>query len=358
MRLDPKKLSQKSANLLFKMNNRLVGQDRGVRYLVRAIQKLEAGIQDPRKPLCTLLLMGPTGVGKTEMIHALAESLLLDWKGVTEIDCAEYQREHEISKLIGSPPGYVGDKTEPRLSQRNIDQYQTTTRKINIVLFDEIEKADGALHDLLLGILSKGEITLGDGKKTDFTQTVVAMTCNLGSNKTTELLKGPKYGFVSRTQRDNLDQNIYVNSKEAAKKFFRPEFMNRIDKLIVCRSLDENSLSRILHLELNKVQRRLFLGSDGDKTIPIIFTVSKDAKAFLLKEGTSEEYGARELKRAIERFVTEPLSALLATRQIKVGDRLAIGFEDGGLVFNSTQDLSLIVPPVPYVGSKPEDLVN
>ncbi|HXI61190.1 MAG TPA: AAA family ATPase, partial [Pyrinomonadaceae bacterium] len=233
---------------------------------------------------------------------------------------------HEIAKLIGSPPGYLGHReTSPMLTQENLDRTHTEDVKLTLVLFDEIEKASDSLWQLLLGILDKATLTLGDNRRVDFSKCMVIMTSNLGAREMSDLISGG-IGFAPGKGAKNphdteVDQKIYRTAVEAARRKFSPEFMNRIDKVVVFRSLKEHHLRAILDLELQAVQERIML-SAGTK---FVFQCSEDAKDMLLQEGIDFKYGARHLKRAIERFLVYPLSNLVATGQIGLGDLVQIG---------------------------------
>jgi ATP-dependent Clp protease ATP-binding subunit ClpA len=280
-----------------------------------------AGMNPPNRPIGTMLFLGPTGSGKTRVIEAAAEVLYGDSHAIVKIDCAEFQHSHEIAKLIGSPPGYLGHReTSPMLTQENLDRMHTDDMKVSLVLFDEIEKASDSLWQLLLGILDKATLTLGDNRRVDFSHAMVIMTSNLGAREMSELISGG-IGFapgkgVKNPNDTEVDQKIYRTAVEAARRKFSPEFMNRIDKVVVFRSLKEHHLRLILDLELQAVQERIML-SAGTK---FVFQCSDIAKDMLLKEGLDFKYGARHLKRSVERFLVYPLSNLVATGQIGLGD--------------------------------------
>lgn len=281
-----------------------------------------------------MLFLGPTGSGKTRVVEAAAEVLFGDSHLITKIDCAEFQHSHEIAKLIGSPPGYLGHReTSPMLTQENLDRSHSDSMKMSLVLFDEIEKASDSLWQLLLGILDKATLTLGDNRRVDFSKSIVVMTSNLGAREMSEFISGgigfaPKTGVVD----NEVDQKIYRTALESAKRKFSPEFMNRIDRTIVFRSLRDEHLRQILEIELKAVQRRITEGS-GEK---FVFKCSDAAKGFLLEEGIDFKYGARHLKRSIERFLVYPLSNLIATGQVDTGDVLTVDYspEVGKLVFS------------------------
>ncbi len=303
---------------------RVIGQDRAVRSIASLYQVFQAGMTNPTRPLGTMLFLGPTGAGKTHVVEAAAEVLFGDRNAVIKIDCAEFQHSHEIAKLIGSPPGYLGHReTAPMLTQENLEKHRTERDPITLVLFDEIEKASDSLWQLLLGILDKATLTLGDNRRVDFSQAMIFMTSNLGLKEMSELITG-SIGFApaqsSSLVENDLDQKIYRTALEAARKRFSPEFMNRIDKVVVFRSLKHEQLRQILDLELKAVQRRIDEGA-GER---FTFHLTEEAKEFLLSEGIELRYGARHLKRAVERFLVNPLANLSATRQVRLGDVLIV----------------------------------
>jgi ATP-dependent Clp protease ATP-binding subunit ClpB len=317
------------------LHARVIGQDRAIRSIASLYQVFQAGMTNPTRPLGTMLFLGPTGSGKTHVVEAAAEMLFGDPNAVVKIDCAEFQHSHEIAKLIGSPPGYLGHReTTPLLTQENLEKHRTDRDPFTLVLFDEIEKASDALWQLLLGVLDKATLTLGDNRKVDFSQTMIFMTSNLGAKEMSELITG-SIGFApakgDRMVESDLDQKIYRTALDAAKRKFSPEFMNRIDKVVVFRSLKHQELCQILELELKGVQRRIEEGA-GER---FAFMLTDEAKQFLLNEGLEMRYGARHLKRTIERFLVNALANLSATGQARLGDVLVIDFDQqtGKLVF-------------------------
>src|SRR5215467_3251559 len=344
--LDPEQKSPRAQDFEERLGARIVGQERAVRRMSGLYQIFLAGMNPLNRPIGTMLFLGPTGSGKTRVIEAAAEVLFTDANAVVKIDCAEFQHSHEIAKLIGSPPGYLGHReTSPMLTQENLDRYHTERDQISFVLFDEIEKASDALWQLLLGILDKATLTLGDNRKVDFSKCMIFLTSNLGAKEMSELITGA-IGFApARSKKlvdDEVDQKIYRTASEAAKRKFSPEFMNRIDKVVVFRSLKAHHLRQILELELGMVQDRI-MKSAGEK---FVFTCSEDAKTFLLDEGIDYKYGARHLKRAIERFLVYPISNLVATGQVKTGDLVLIDFdpEVAKLTFTKEEGGALVSP--------------
>lgn len=340
--LNPDLKSPRAQDFEDRLTGLIVGQDRAVRRITGLYQIHLAGLAHPGRPIGTMLFLGPTGSGKTRVVEAAAEVLFRDANLVTKIDCAEFQHSHEIAKLIGSPPGYLGHReTSPMLTQENIDRSHSDTTKLSLILFDEIEKASDALWQLLLGILDKATLTLGDNRRVDFSRSIVIMTSNLGAREMSELISGgigfaPKGGVVDT----EVDQKIYRTAVEAARRKFSPEFMNRIDKVVVFRSLRDEHLRQILEIELRAVQDRVTSGT-GEK---FIFKCTDSAKQFLLDEGIDFKYGARHLKRAIERFLIYPLSNLIATGQVGFGDLLHVDYspEIGRLVFSKESGGAII----------------
>jgi ATP-dependent Clp protease ATP-binding subunit ClpA len=343
--LDPDQKSPRAQDFEERLTARIVGQERAVRRMSGLYQIFLAGMNPPNRPIGTMLFLGPTGSGKTRVIEAAAEVLYGDPNAFVKIDCAEFQHSHEIAKLIGSPPGYLGHReTSPMLTQENLDRMHTDDMKVSLVLFDEIEKASDSLWQLLLGILDKATLTLGDNRRVDFSKSMVIMTSNLGAREMSELISGgigfaPGKGTKSPNDTE-VDQKIYRTAVEAARRKFSPEFMNRIDKVVVFRSLKEHHLRQILDLELQAVQDRI-MQSAGTK---FVFQCSDTAKDMLMKEGLDYKYGARHLKRAVERFLVYPLSNLVATGQIGLGDLVHVDVDGirNKLIFSKSSGGALI----------------
>src|SRR5262245_29078479 len=335
--LDPEMRSSEVLDFERRLLSKVVGQDRAVQRIINMYQIYLAGMTTPGHPVGNLLFLGPTGSGKTRVVEASAEILFGSPRAFIKIDCAEFQHSHEIAKLIGSPPGYLGHReTPPLLTQEAIDQHQTDRVKMSFILFDEIEKANDALWQLLLGILDKATLTLGDNRKVDLSRCVIFMTSNLGAVEMSEMMQGG-IGFTSGVKQDevalaDLDRKLYHTALDVAKRKFSPEFMNRIDKTVVFRTLTPSDLRQVLDIELNDVQSRI-MSSQTDKQF--IFRCTAEAKEFLLREGTDIKYGARHLKRAIERHLVYPLSNLIATGQIGLGDviKIDLGLQNDKLTF-------------------------
>ena len=358
--LDPERKSPRAAEFEDKLSARIVGQERAVRRMSGLFQIYLAGMNNPSRPIGTMLFLGPTGSGKTRVVEAASEVLFSDPHSVVKIDCAEFQHSHEIAKLIGSPPGYLGHReTSPMLTQENLDKAHTDDTKLTFVLFDEIEKASDSLWQLLLGILDKATLTLGDNRRVDFSRTVVIMTSNLGAREMSEMISGG-IGFAptkaGTPKEDNeIDTKIYRTALEAAKRKFSPEFMNRIDKVVVFRSLKEHHLRRILDIELRDVQNRI-TESAGTK---FVFECTDAAKEYLLGEGIDLKYGARHLKRAIERFLVYPLSNLVATQQVETGDFVQVDYDTDAQKLTFTKQAgTMIINDAPEEESDQAPLVK
>lgn len=340
-KLDPSQTGLEATRLAAALRRLVVGQDEPVEQIVNIYQMYLAGMTGTGRPIGNLLFLGPTGTGKTRLVEALAETLVGDPRAVLKVDCAEFQHSHEIAKLIGSPPGYLGHReTHPLLSQEVLNQYHTEQNRISFVLFDEIEKASDALWNLLLGILDKATLTLGDNRRVDFSRAMIFLTSNLGAAEMNAILR-PGVGFaVSDSERrqaegeadEALYQKLARAGAEAARRRFTPEFMNRIDKIAVFRPLGGAELDQILNIEIGFLQQRIFHAANA---APFVFNLTAEARSYLLREGTDLKYGARHLKRAIERELVHPLSNLIASGQLGAGDVLRVDFdeESGGLVF-------------------------
>jgi ATP-dependent Clp protease ATP-binding subunit ClpB len=324
--LDPSKRSTDTIDFQTALRGKIVGQEEGVQALVDLYQVFRAGLNSPGRPVGNLLFLGPTGSGKTRIVEAAAEILFGDARSIIKIDCAEFQHSHEIAKLIGSPPGYLGHReTHPLITQEALAQYHKDDLKLSFLLFDEIEKASDALWQLLLGMLDKAALTLGDNRKVDLSQTVIFLTSNLGGGEIAELMQGGM-GFVQPTDQPvtGLDEKVQRTAVEAARRKFSPEFMNRLDKVVVFHPLKREQLQEVLDIELGQVQQRVLDTAKGQ----FLFRVTDAGRDFLLREGTDQRYGARHLKRAIERHVVYPLANLLATDQVTLGDLVRIDWDE------------------------------
>jgi ATP-dependent Clp protease ATP-binding subunit ClpB len=326
--LDPTRRSDQAKVFSDAMRRRVVGQDPALEKVAEIYQMFCAGLNPPGRPVGNLLFLGPTGSGKTRVVEAAAEALFGDARACIKVDCAEFQHSHEIAKLIGSPPGYLGHReTHPMITQEELGKWHTENLKLSILLFDEIEKSSDALWQLLLGVLDKATLTLGDNRRVDLSQTLIFLTSNLGATEMQTLQEGGGIGFGGgvTVMDGTLDQKIERTAAEAAKKKFTPEFLNRIDKMVVFKSLRDDHLKEILDIELGLVQGRILYA--GGMTKGFLIHTEQRAKEALLLEGTDTKYGARHLKRAIERNIVHPLANLVATNQVTLGDVVQIGYE-------------------------------
>ena len=329
--LDPTKTGREAEVLDTNLRKLIVGQDEAIEQIVNIYQMFLTGMTAPGRPIANFLFLGPTGSGKTHMVEATAESLMKNARAVIKIDCAEFQHSHEIAKLIGSPPGYLGhSETRALLSQEALNQFHTDTMRVSFVLFDEIEKASDALWNLLLGILDKATLTLGDARSVDFSRAMIFMTSNLGATEMSAIMN-PKLGFNVRAQQSKavvVDEKLNIkmarSGAEAARRNFTPEFINRLDRIVTFQALGTEHLRKILDIELNMVQQRIFKASPERS---FVFHATDSAKHFLLQEGTDLNYGARHLKRAIERLLVQPMSNLIATEQVRGGDWIRADFD-------------------------------
>jgi len=303
--LDPTRHGEATRGFEAFLRSRIVGQGAPIEAVTEMYQMYLVGMSPADRPLGNLLFLGPTGSGKTYMVEVVAEALFGNRHAFVKVDCAEFQEHHEIAKLIGSPPGYIGHaQTRPLLTQEALSRWHTDTLKLTLLLFDEIEKASETLWQLLLGILDKASLTLGDNSHVDLSQCLIFLTSNLGASEMSDLVVGG-IGFAPHiTGVDtNLDDKINHTAVEAARKKFSPEFINRLDKVVVFKTLRPEHLEQILELELAKVQQRITNAAGASH---FTFHCSAESKKWLLQEGTDPRYGARHLKRVIEPFLPGP----------------------------------------------------
>jgi len=293
---------------------RVVGQPESLDAIIPYVQMYQAGLSPEGRPVGIFLLLGPTGTGKTRTVEALAEVLHGSAKNVLRVDCGEYQMEHEVAKLIGAPPGYLGHReTQPAFTQVKLNAVMSERNNISIVLFDEIEKAAGSLQRLLLGVLDKGSLRLGDNSTVSFERSLIFLTSNLGAREMARELR-PEFGFEAGKVRCIDEGKSELKRLEAVavaavKRKFAPEFVNRIDLMLTYQTLNAAALERILEMQVQSLQEHLDRRL-GERSFTV--EVPKRSRQFLLKHGTSVEYGARELKRTMHRFVMQPLAALVA----------------------------------------------
>ncbi|HMG36005.1 MAG TPA: AAA family ATPase [Blastocatellia bacterium] len=337
-------------NLVELLAQKVVGQPGAMKFIVPYVYMYQAGLAPESRPAGVFLLLGPTGTGKTRTVEAIAEVLHGSPKNVLKVDCGEFQMEHEVAKLIGAPPGYLGHReTPPMLSQQQLSAVTSKNCDLALVLFDEIEKAAPSMTRMLLGILDKGTLRLGDNTTVDFEKSLVFFTSNLGAREMMKELN-PDIGFQSAIQRDREDVLNKIESIAigAVRKRFSPEFVNRIDAVVTYRPLDAESLDQILDQHINELQRHVNtrLGSRC-----FALDVSPESRQFLLRKGTSDQYGARELKRTLHRYLTQPLATMVACGKVEAG--ATVGVELAGdsesLVLHSTAQEQSAPPRNPTI---------
>jgi ATP-dependent Clp protease ATP-binding subunit ClpA len=300
---------------------KLVGQPAAIAAIVPFVQIYRAMLSPEGRPAGIFLLLGPTGTGKTKTVEALAEVLHGHAKKLLKVDCGEFQMDHEVAKLIGAPPGYLGHReTQPWLTQQKLNAASSEACDVSLLLFDEVEKAAPTMTRLLLGILDKAALRLGDGTTVNFEKTLIFLTSNLGAQIMAKELN-PDFGFESLMPRKESDQNRRLESigMAAVRKQFSPEFVNRIDVVVTYKPLSSDALAAILDQEVRQLQdhldRRL-----GERTFRL--EVPARARRFLIERGTSKEYGARELKRTMQRQLIEPLASMITGGEIGPGGRV------------------------------------
>ncbi len=314
------------------LSSRVVGQPSALDAIVPYVQVYQAGLAPGGRPAGVFLLLGPTGTGKTKTVEALAEVLHGSERNVLKIDCGEFQMEHEVAKLIGAPPGYLGHReTQPMLTQAKLAAAASDRSSLSLVLFDEVEKAAPSLTRLLLGILDKAILRLGDNSTVNFERSLIFLTSNLGSRGMMKEIR-PDFGFEAGLplQRGDLGRKLESIGLAAARRKFSPEFLNRIDRIITYRPLDESALAEILDQHIAEFQRHV-----GERLGPnaVGIEIPPETRRALLREGASPALGARELKRTLHRHLTEPLAALVAGGAMRPGSslRLVVDGDDGRL---------------------------
>jgi ATP-dependent Clp protease ATP-binding subunit ClpC len=319
------KLAEEETERLLKMesilHDRVIGQDEAVKAVSRAIRRARAGLKDPKRPMGSFIFLGPTGVGKTELARALAESLFGDENAVIRIDMSEYMEKHSTSRLVGAPPGYVGYEEGGQLTEK------VRRKPYSVVLLDEIEKAHPEVFNILLQVLEDGRLTDSKGRTVDFRNTLIIMTSNVGAET---IKKNSTLGFTAANDAGRDYNNMKDKVMGELKKSFRPEFLNRIDEIIVFHSLDEEHIARIVTLMADDLRKRL-------NEQEVDFELTDKAKAFLAKEGYDPMFGARPLRRAIQKHIEDRLSEELLRGNISKGDKLTIDEENGELVVHRNQ---------------------
>src|SRR6266498_84038 len=331
------KLTEEETEKLLRMEDelhkRIISQDNSIKAVSRAIRRTRAGLKDPKRPSGSFIFLGPSGVGKTELSKALAEFLFGDEDALVQLDMSEYMEKHTVSRLIGSPPGYVGYEEGGQLTEA------VRRKPFSVVLFDEIEKAHPDMFNTLLQILEDGHLTDAQGHKVDFKNTIIIMTSNLG---TRDIQKGPAIGFAARPDEKLTYEKMKDRVMEELKRSFRPEFLNRIDEVIVFHSLSREDVKNIVDLMMKRVREQL-------KSKDLDIELTDAVKELLAEKGYDPALGARPLRRTIQRMVEDPLSEKLLYREFRAGQTVIVDVQDGEITFEAP--LSPETPPVELAGS-------
>lgn len=356
-RLDAGCITDQTRGLDEILRRHVIGQDAAIDILTCSFSRVISGLRDPDRPALTLLLLGPTGVGKTETAHALADALFGSRHALTQINCEEYAQGHEVSKLLGSPPGYVGYQLEPLLSQHRIDepcvrairarvglvgeqQGQSSMKgdpPLSIILFDEIEKAHPTVWNAMLGILEEGQLTLGNNTTADFTRSIVLMTSNAGSREMSAALSRPPLGFHAPQP---VAVDVHRAALDAARALFPLEFLNRFDNILVYHALERQHLERVL----DKFLAELHVRALRQAGVAVLIRISPEARNAIIARATDLTLGARPLRRAVEAELVDPLSRLIAAHRIAPGDVIEVERDGDQLSFFRTGATSVVVP--------------
>jgi ATP-dependent Clp protease ATP-binding subunit ClpB len=308
-----------------RLQQRVIGQKQAVVAVSNAVRRSRSGLQDPNRPIGSFIFLGPTGVGKTETARALAEFLFDDENAMVRIDMSEYLEKFSVQRLIGAPPGYVGYEEGGQLSEA------VRRKPYSVVLFDEIEKAHHDVFNVLLQVLDDGRLTDGQGRTVDFKNTIVIMTSNLGSPIIQEWFERSRVRENAdpsgRAPTRRGDEELEDKVRAELKQHFRPEFLNRVDDVIIFQSLDEEELARIVDIQLGQLNKRLALQQ-------LTLEVDKAAKALIAEEGYDPQFGARPLKRTIQELLLDPLATKLLAGEFKPGERIKASAKDGEVVFD------------------------
>ena len=310
--------AQRLKNLEHVLHKRVIGQEEAVNAVARAVKRGRVGLKDPKRPIGSFLFLGPTGVGKTELSKALAEALFGKEDAMIRVDMSEYMEKHSVSKMIGSPPGYVGHEEGGQLSD------QVRTHPYSVILFDEIEKAHPDVFNVLLQVLDDGHITDSQGRKVDFSNTVIIMTSNAGAKA---IVEPKKLGFATKEDPASDYKKMKQNVMDEVKQLFRPEFLNRIDEIIVFHSLGKEEMKKIVSLMCNEFTKRL------EEQMNIHLKLRESAKSLIVEKGTDAKYGARPLRRALQTELEDKLADAILNGEIQEGDHVAAGASKKGIHF-------------------------
>ncbi|MCS7241543.1 ATP-dependent Clp protease ATP-binding subunit [Candidatus Caldatribacterium sp.] len=316
---------EKLVHMEEEIHKRIVGQEEAVKAVCRAIRRSRAGLKDPRRPIGSFIFLGPSGVGKTELAKALAEFLFGREDALITLDMSEYMEKFTVSRLVGSPPGYVGYEEGGQLTEK------VRRRPYSVVLFDEIEKANPEIFNILLQIMEEGRLTDAQGRVVDFKNTIIIMTSNLGARM---IASQGGIGFGDRKDEGLSYQEIKHRVMEEVRRVFTPEFLNRVDEIIVFRPLKQKEIEQIVELLMKETRNRL-------KEHGMDIELTPEARSFIAREGYDPNFGARPLRRAIQRLVEDPLSELILSGVFKEGDRIVVTLEDGKISFTKFAPLEL-----------------
>jgi ATP-dependent Clp protease ATP-binding subunit ClpC len=334
------RLEKKEAERLLKMEDELhrsvVSQDEAIRAIARAIRRSRAGLKDPRRPIGSFIFVGPTGCGKTLMAKALAKFMFGAEDSLVAIDMSEYMEKHNVSRLIGAPPGYVGFEEGGQLTEK------IRRRSYAVVLFDEIEKAHTDVFNMLLQIMEEGRLTDSFGRNVDFKNTILIMTSNIGA----DVIKNQASLGFRRTSVDSGYETMKTQLLQEVEKHFRPEFLNRIDDVIVFRALTREDLNQIIHIEMRGIEGRM-----AERNITLELT--PEAKDYLIEKGYNPEYGARPLRRALEHNIEDPLSESILRGEFNEANHVTIRVRDDHLFFDAVKKPAPEPPQAVSQGSGP-----
>jgi ATP-dependent Clp protease ATP-binding subunit ClpB len=343
--LDPKERSTDSIELERLIRGQVIGQSEAIAALIDSIQIYMAGLNNPNRTVSNLLFLGPTGVGKTRVVEAAAKALFGNEKAFTKLNCAEFKESHQVSKILGAPAGYTGHKdTPPLITQEKLDRFHNSDVKLSLLLLDEIEKAHPSFWEVFLNVMDKAYLTQSSGEDVDFRRTIVIMTSNAGARQMQDAISGG-LGFNRQMKADKSHKDLKRISQEAARRHFSPEFWGRIDKTVTFHALSQDQLMEVLDLEIANIQKRI-LKAPGHQQF--VLKCTNEAKRFILKENSDVRYGARDLQHSLERNLVRPLSTLLSTGQVTLGD-LVLVFFDGTLRFDKVPAESVAqLPPAEW----------
>ncbi len=325
----PKKLTRHY--LKEEMEARLINQSEAIDSIIPYLTIYDAGFNDPNRPIAGIFMLGPTGVGKTLCVETLAGILHGDTKKLLRIDCGQFEQSHEVAKLLGSPPGYLGHReTPPLLTNKRVQDMRSESCDISLILFDEVEKAHNSFQKALLSILDKGELTVGDNSVTDFKKSIIFFTSNLGAEEMQKLAE-PTIGFGGpRIVSEEVYRRLESIGNKAVKKKFTPEFVNRLDEIVTFHPLSEKAISKIFRISLDNIRELVYIKGGSD----IFLVLSDGAEQHLIHKGFSKLYGARELNRVMRKELIHPVAEIISDGLAKNNSVIRVDCLNSKLVFN------------------------